>query len=864
MPEDARTERTQRRLPLDEDSLTEASVRGLARAARPARLLCPLIRGRRGDFEEVSWGEAMELLTRRIGEILGRYSAESVAILQSGQLSLEEDYTLSILALAGLGTRNRDSGSRFFGASGRAALEETFGADVQPGRISAIDSTECLFSFGHDLAETHPELWNRFLRRRRGPRPPRLIVADPRETPVAREADLHLAPSNGTYVALLNGLMHLMIRHASINQGFIDERTVGFDELTRVCAEYPPKRVEEITGVPAGTLHQAAALLESVPSLVSTTHCGVYQGNQATAACVQINNLHLLRGLIDEAGCAILRMGGGGFAGYPAGLNFDNPVQMRRLARHWNVDLGRIPCWAEPSHAMEIIRLAEQGIVRMLWVIGEDPVISLPGSNRIRRILSRSGLFLAVQDSCLSETATLADLVLPAAIPSEKMGVFMGPDRTVGFSPGKDRPPGQARADLEIFLEVARRMDFRDRNGMPLIHWRDPEGAFRHLQELSRGTARDLSGIRRETLSDGDALHCLRGPWFPTRSDICRTFGHDLETGGGYTETEYRAGEPAGRAILRAARYQPPIESPDASYPFLLVTSMPADARSVIHVPPEPLVQLACRDAARLGVKPGDRVRLMSRRGALAAIARVGGVREGHVVVPFHLGFHDEDGLLQRGVGELVPGTWDPISGEPCWSSCALQIYPHGAVPLAERAARHVDAGKAVALRAGERLLSVVHLRRSRLSDYLGLLISAHQQFIQAGHEVSLQHFEELDIRLAMRTVSEYSATFVRELAPFAERYGAHPSKEPGRIRQAVFPVIRISPFGLVRDLHGLLQLCSEAHLCLTMVAQASRAMRDAELEGLCKRFEQSQRKQERWLLTQLKRRGPWSMVVPA
>ncbi|WP_368044717.1 molybdopterin-dependent oxidoreductase [Sabulicella glaciei] len=334
--------------------------------------------------------------------------------------------------------------------------------------------------------------------------------------------------------------------------------------------------MQEITGVPPHLLEEAARLIGEAPTLVSTCLQGVYQSNQATAAACQINNINLLRGLIGRPGCGILQMNGqptaqntretGADGDLPGFRNWDNMAHIKDLARIWNLEPRQIPHWAPPAHALEIFHLAETGPIRMLWIQCTNPAASLPDLGRIRSILERPDLFVVVQDAFMTETARLADVVLPAAMWGEKTGTFTNVDRTVHISHKAVDPPGEARSDFDIFLDYARRMDFRDKDGAPLVKWRTPEECFEAWKECTRGRPCDYTGFSYAKLTGGSGI-----PWpcneqhpdgapriyedhvFPTDPDYCESFGHDLQTGGVITPTEYEARSPAGRAFLKAS-----------------------------------------------------------------------------------------------------------------------------------------------------------------------------------------------------------------------------------------------------------------------------------------------------------------------
>jgi anaerobic selenocysteine-containing dehydrogenase len=269
----------------------------------------------------------------------------------------------------------------------------------------------------------------------------------------------------------------------------------------------------------------------------------------------------------------------------PGFRNFENPAHVDDLAALWNVDPLTIPHWAPPTHAMQIFRYAEEGSIRFLWITATNPAVSLPELHRIRSILAQERLFVVVSDAFLTETAQLADVVLPAAIWGEKTGTFTNADRTVHISHKAVEAPGEARSDLDIFLDYARRMQFKDKDGAPLIKWSDPEGAFEAFKQVTRGRPCDYSGLTYAKLSAGSGLQWPCNDQHPdgaerlytegvfnTDADYCETFGHDLITGAALTSEQYRAKNPAGKAVIKAADYVPPAEQPDGEYPFWLTT----------------------------------------------------------------------------------------------------------------------------------------------------------------------------------------------------------------------------------------------------------------------------------------------------
>ncbi|KAL2166083.1 hypothetical protein VTG60DRAFT_3317 [Thermothelomyces hinnuleus] len=250
-------------------------------------------------------------------------------------------------------------------------MRESFGCDGQPGSYSDIDYTECLFMVGHNIAVTQTVLWSRILDRLEGPLPPKLIVVDLRRSETAQKATVHLEPRVGANLALLNGIQNLMFKNGWTNEDYVAKRVIGRDELEEVVVEYDPVTVEEITGVPATQLEEAARIIGTTKSLVSTALHRVYQSNLATTSACQINNINLLRGLTGTPGSGILQMNGqptaqnnreaGCDGEFPGFRNHQNPNHIRELAGLWNIDPIQVPHWNEPTIVQNLLNYVEDG-----------------------------------------------------------------------------------------------------------------------------------------------------------------------------------------------------------------------------------------------------------------------------------------------------------------------------------------------------------------------------------------------------------------------------------------------------------------------------------------------------------------------
>ncbi|RSS60519.1 nitrate reductase [Streptomyces sp. WAC07061] len=697
----------------------------------PDRLTTPLIR-KDGSLREADWDTAMARITERTHALLDGPGPSSIGFYTSGQLFLEEYYALAVLARGGLGTKHLDGNTRLCTATAGEALKESFGCDGQPGSYTDVDHADTIALFGHNMAETQGVLWSRVLDRLAGPEPPVLLCVDPRPGPVSDAATVHLQPHPGTNLALMNGLLHEVIAHGWTDPSYVEAHVVGFDRLAQQVALFPAEAAAAATGVPAEQIRTAARLLGQAGRLLSTVLQGFYQSHQATAAAVQVNNLHLIRGMLGRPGCGVLQMNGqptaqntrecGADGDLPGFRNWANPRHVEELAKVWNVPADRIPHDGPPTHLMQMIRLAEEGTLRMLWISGTNPAVSLPELERIRAVLGQERLFLVVQDLFPTETTEFADVVLPAAGWGEKSGTFTNADRTVHLSLKAVEPPGQARPDLDIFLDFAHRMDLRDASDAPLLPWHGPEDVFEAWKACSRGRPCDYSGLTYTLLRDRGGIQwpCTSGQPdgterlytqgdFRSRPEDCETYGRDLLTGNSFDEEAYRSLNPDGKAVLRTAPYVPPPEQPDADYPLWLITgrtlyqfhtrTRTGRVPELRSAAPDMWIELSEPDAAAAGIGEGDLAEVATRRGTVRARVRVTGIRQGVVFLPFHYGYWDapEAAGHHRAANELTPTSWDPASKQPLFKTGAARITPvarhSGPAPAPTTAASRPEPG---------------------------------------------------------------------------------------------------------------------------------------------------------------------------
>ncbi|MCL6637890.1 MAG: molybdopterin-dependent oxidoreductase, partial [Alicyclobacillus sp.] len=667
----------------------------------PDRLLTPLLRDVSGRLVPTSWERAMATLVGKSREVLRRLGPNGIAIYSTGQGFLEDYYTIAKIARAGLRSHLLDANTRLCTATTEWCLLQSFGADGTPACYEDIDLADTVMLFGHNVAETGTVLFERIMDRKQRTGMPYLIVVDPRRTWTAQAADLHLQLIPGTNLALMNGLLHLMLRNRWIDSEFIRQHTVGFAEMADSVRTWTPERTARETGLPMPLIHQAAQRLGTTPTLVSTTLQGAYQSADATATCVAINNLHLVRGLIGKPGCGPLHMAGqpssstnrtvGGVGTYPAHRNPSNPKHIQEMAELWNVRPEDLEIGPEKDIEY-MIDLMERGQLGLFWNIHTNPMVSLPNRLRARQAFEKT--FVVVQDCFLTETAEVADLILPTAMWGEKEGLMENAERRVQLCEKAVDPPPGVKSDFDILLDYARRMDFRDKDGQPLIQYDTPRACFEEWKRVSRGRPCDMSAMTYERIK---ALHGIQWPadeqhpngtprlytdfHFHTEPDDVQSYGHHMTTGRARTRREFAALQANGRAILYGLEYFPPAERPTTSYPLWLTTgrlvwhwhTRTKTARSpYLHAAaPQGYVEVHFRDADRLGILPGELVRVVSPRGWIEVPARVGDVvREGVVFVPFHFGSWEQ----HEAANDLTADFVDPISHQPTFKQSACRI----------------------------------------------------------------------------------------------------------------------------------------------------------------------------------------------
>jgi len=630
------------------------------------RLTTPTVAGR-----PAGWDEALGAMVVGIRRIVAEHGPEAFAVISTGQLVTEEFYALGKLVRLGLGLRHYDGNTTLCMASAVSGYKRSFGSDGPPGAYEDMDQADCILLVGSNLADNHPLLAPRVLDNRAAT----LIVVDPRVTKTAMAADLHLPVRPRSDIVLLNGIIKLLIDEGLVDGGYVAAHTEGYEELAAHVQGYPVERVVAECGIDADLFTTAARAFGRARRAFVGWTMGVNHSVQGTETVTLLNTLCLLTGNVGRAGAGPFSITGqcnamgtreAGFAAsMPGYRDWADPAHRAELAALWGLPESRIP--PERGRAYpDIVDGILDGTVKGLWVIATNPPVSFPNRARLEKAMAALDL-LVVQDGFQTPTTDLAHIVLPAAIWGEKDGTYTNSERRVSRARKAVEPPGLARADFDIFLDLARALGCRDEL---YPGWTGPEDAFDEWARVSAGRLCDYSGIT------WDRVDRAGGVQWPCPTGTEEPAGTPRLYADGVFPT------PSGRARLWCVTPEPVSDAPSSRYPLVLNTG-----RTVEHwhtrtktgrvdilerLAPDAWVEVNPADAARLGLSSGQRARLASRRGVVEdVVVRVTAiVREGEVFMPFH---YDE-----RCVNRLTVDEFDPISREPNYKQSAVRLEPMG------------------------------------------------------------------------------------------------------------------------------------------------------------------------------------------
>ncbi|MFI6783588.1 molybdopterin oxidoreductase family protein [Micromonospora sp. NPDC050276] len=640
----------------------------------PQRLTTPLVRDPATDtLHPASWDTALDRVVAGIRAVQDDAGRDAVAVFGGGGLTNEKAYALGKFARIGLRTRHIDYNGRFCMSSAAAAGMRAFGIDRGlPFPLADLGQADTLLLVGANPAETMPPLvrWLTEQRRNGG----QLIVVDPRVTATARQADLHLQPLPGTDLAVANALLHIALTEGWVDRAYVADRTTGFDAVRRGVAAWWPARAEQLSGVPVADLEATARTLGTGGRVIILTARGAEQHAKGVDTVSAYVNLALALGLPGRAGSGYgcLTGQGNGQGGrehgqkadqLPGYRKIDDPAAREHVAGVWGVPADELPGPGVPAYQL-LDSLGTPGGPRALLVFGSNPVVSAPRAARIEGRLRDLDL-LVVADLLLSETAALADVVLPTAQWAEEDGTMTNLEGRVLRRRALRPPPPGVRTDLAIISDLAARLATDDTAAADAAARfpADPSTVFAELRRASAGGAADYAGISWDRIDADDGVY-----WpCPTEDgpDTPRLFADRFAT-------------PDGRARFHPVDHRPAAEEVCATYPLHFTTgrvlaqyqsgTQTRRVAALRRAAPEAFVELHPDLAARLGIDDGDPVRVTSRRGELCAPARLSaGIRPDTVFAPFH---YAGAGRANSVTNDAV----DPISGMPEFKICAVRV----------------------------------------------------------------------------------------------------------------------------------------------------------------------------------------------
>ncbi|EDY56979.1 MULTISPECIES: molybdopterin oxidoreductase family protein [Streptomyces] len=636
------------------------------------RLTSPLVRSG-GTLVPATWDEALDRIAGELSRTRTEHGPDACGVFGGGGLTNEKAYTLGKFARVVLGTSQIDYNGRFCMSSAAAGGMKAFGLDRGlPFPLEDIPKSGCVILVGSNLAETMPPSLRFFteLRENGGT----LIVVDPRRTRTAEQADLHLMPRPGTDLALALGLLHLVVAEGRTDEAYIAERTVGWEDARAAAMAHWPEYVERITGVPVPQLRETVRLFCEPESAMVLTARGPEQQSKGTDTVSAWINLCLATGRAGRpfSGYGCLTGQGNGQGGrehgqkadqLPGYRKLDDPAARAHVAEVWGVDPDSLP---GPGRSAYELLDALGTDIRSLLLMGSNPVVSAPHAAHIEERI-KSLDFLAVCDVVLSETAALADVVLPVTQWAEETGTTTNLEGRVLLRRQAITPPDGIRSDLEVMHELADRLGVE--KGFPT----DPEEVFEELRRASAGGPADYSGITYRRLAEENGVF-----WpCPTPEKDVTAGDQDVHPGTARLFLD-RFAHSDGRARFVPVSHRAIAEEPDEEYPVLLTTGRVvaqyqsgAQTRRVDELnaaAPGPFVELHPRLAERLGAAEGDPVAVVSRRGRAVAPARITlGIRPDTVFMPFHW-------YGEGRANTLTNPALDPTSRMPEFKACAVRL----------------------------------------------------------------------------------------------------------------------------------------------------------------------------------------------
>ena len=607
-------------------------------------------------FREAEWDEALDLAARRLLEIKNTLGPGALAGFGSAKVTNEEAYLFQKLIRVVFGTNNVDHCTRLCHASSVAALTEAIGSGAVSNAFQEVLETDVIFVIGSNTEDNHPVAASYM--KQAVDRGAKMIVLDPRRPTIADHATRYVRFKPGTDIALLNGLMHVILREGLLDRDFIARRTERFDSLAPSLASYTPEMTSRITGVPPSVIEEVALEYGRAERAMIFWGMGISQHVNGTDNARALISLCLMTGNIGRRGTGLhpLRgqnnVQGASDVGlipqfYPGYQSADDLEVRKRFEQAWDTTL-------DPKAGLTVVEImhgALDGRIAGMLMMGENPFLSDPNMNKVRKALQQLS-FLVVQDVFLTETAEFADVILPASTAAEKRGTYINTNRMVQIGRQAIEPPGEARLDGDILIDLANRMiQMEQGESGPRWGYDGPESVWEEIVTLTPM----FHGITYEEMERETVVWPLEEPVLFTGSF------------------------PLGRGRFTPVSFAPPDELPDEAYPFVLNTgrvlehwhtgTMTRRARALDAISPEPFVEMTPGDLERLGVEEGEPVAVSSRRGTITLKAKTSGrVADGNVFIPFH--------FKEAAANILTNDALDPDGKIPEFKFCAVAVKP--------------------------------------------------------------------------------------------------------------------------------------------------------------------------------------------
>ncbi len=651
--------------PFNRGKLCPKGVKRYMQDEHPDRLKSPMQRIEGQGFAPIAWDAAMERVVGEIRRIQETYGNDAFGILSGASLTNEKAYLMGKFARVALRTANIDYNGRLCMVSAGAASKKVFGIDRSANPWSDIPKAKVILVAGANIAECAPittdYLWQ--ARDNGG----KLIILDPRMTPIARNADLFIPVRSGGDIGVFNGMLHVMIERGWIDRDFIAQHTTGFNEVIESVKKYTPEYAAKIAGVPAELIVKAAELWGPAPTSFLLHARGIEHHSKGVDNCLAAINLVVASGRIGREGCGYAMITGQGNGQgareqgqkcdqLPGNRDISNPEHRKYIAGVWGVAEESIP--QKGLSAVPLVEAIHEGKIKGLLSICFNPVVSLPDSNFTRAALEKLEFYVNIE-FFLSESARYADIVLAGSLMEEDDGTTTNVEGRVIRHRRAVTPPDGAREDWKILNEIASRLGHADK-----FNYNSPREIFEELRIASKGGVSDYSGMTWDRIGENNGL------FWP-----CPENGHPgtprLYEGGKF-------GHPDGKAHFIPIDWHPSAEMPDEEYPIILTTGRVVShflsgtqtrrIASLMEQYPQPRCEIHPRLAEKLGIADNDFVKVESRRGQIVVRAQlVKTIRPDTVFVPYHW-------PLDRSANNCTIRAIDPVSNIPEFKICAVRV----------------------------------------------------------------------------------------------------------------------------------------------------------------------------------------------